>query len=65
MSGLLDRGLMPPCGEGSQIMNTRTLASRFVVVITGISVTASALAQVPPEATYPAASAVTGAYDPA
>jgi hypothetical protein len=46
-------------------MNTRTLASRFVVVVTGISVTASALAQVSPEATYPATPAATGAYDPA
>jgi hypothetical protein len=46
-------------------MNTRTLASRFVVVVTGISVTASALAQVSPQATYPATPAVTGAYDPA
>jgi hypothetical protein len=40
-------------------MNTRTLASRFVVVAMGIGVTASALAQVSPEPTPPPA------YDPA
>src|SRR5262245_60290239 len=59
------QGLRAPCGEGRQIMNTRTLASRFVVIVSGITVTASALAQVSPEATYPAAPAATGAYDPA
>ena len=47
-------------------MSTRNIAGRFVVVISGVAVATSALAQVSPDSTYPAPPpAATGTYDPA